>query len=192
MKVQADKGEKRSFSRLLTLAVSGVCGFVSSVPESPASQHTDSAQSSLQGGFRALQWAEFSTGDALHCPICHSGHSDPARLARVLGTLPIGAKVVLPVVAKILGEKFSLVNQDLVFLKIQLKAQIKFNSHGIRLLAPVEVCKQCAQIGAQLRQTYPFQKHFRAALLGAAGQAVFRVLPESGQGEPSETSPNSG
>lgn len=180
----------RSFSRLFRQPAKTQPKIVYSAPPSPEGGHAISQESSLQGGKAALQWAKFSTDEALHCPICHSGHPDLARLARVLGVLPIGAKVVLPVISRILGEKFSTVTHDLNFLSCRLKAPIKWNSHGILLQAPFAICGKCVQIGSQLRQTYPFQKNFKAALPKVAGLASIRVLPSGGLEESPIHSPS--
>lgn len=73
----------RSFSRLFRQPAKNPPKIVYSAPPALEGGHTNLQESSLQGGKAALQWAKFSMDEALHCPICHSGHA--AAMSKALG-----------------------------------------------------------------------------------------------------------
>ena len=177
----------RSFSQLLQAGAARLRGFVFNA--SPG--HPTFAPASLQDGTAALQRPEFCTGQAFHCALCTSGHPEPARLARLVGSLPIGLKIVLPVLSKLLGERFGVVNQDLIYLVEVLHLPIQHKKNRTVLLKSFPICQNCAQIGAQFRQTYSFQAHFKAAPLGTAGLTC-RVQSAGSQGEPPDLLTKSG
>ena len=147
---------KRSFSQLLKAAFARARRLVCSASVPPASESPTSYPASLQGGKAALQQAEFFTGLTSKCVLCASDHPDPALLARFVGALPVGRKMVLPEMSYILGERFRVVNQDLVYLVRQLQLPILDGRRGILLIKPFAICKHCARIGAQARQNYNF------------------------------------
>ena len=191
---------KRPFSQLFNLAASGLRKFVYRRPDTPTSGHPASAESSLQGPLQALQrskafaMARFSQGGDSGCVLCAADHEDAVRLCQIVGMLPIGQKVQFPVFGKILGVRFKTLSADLNFLIHQLRLPIKGRASGggIILTEPLRLCKSCALIGEQLRQTETFQKQFRAALPGSGRENGCRVLSATGQVGPPVTSPSSG
>jgi hypothetical protein len=188
---------KRPFSRLFNLAASGLRKFVYRRPDAPASEHPALPESSLQGGNAALHRSKslrvlkFSTGVDSGCVLCAAEHEDPVRLCRLAGLLPIGRTIFLPVLSRILDERFKMVSADLNFLIHELRLPIKGKpARGVTLTEPLDLCKDCAQIGEQLRQSETFQKHFKAVLL-EPGPSSFGAQSEIGQGGLPVTSPNS-
>jgi hypothetical protein len=181
-------------------ARSGLRSLVSTRPAAPTPGHPPFAKSSLQGGKAALQrskslaMARFSEAGDSGCVLCAVEHEDAVRLCRLVGILPIGQKIFLPVLSQILDVRFKVVSSDLNFLIHQLRLPIKGKpADGVVLTEPLSLCKSCAQIGGQLRQTETFQTKFRAGPQGAGRvTAGASAIAAGGQGGLPASSPASG
>jgi hypothetical protein len=111
----------------------------------------------------SFQWSRFSEDTASGCVLCTIDPQDSKRLKQIIGVLPVGLKVQLPVISQIVGVNFKTISSDLRVLIHQLRLPIKWNRQGIMLTAPVFLCKHCAQTGERIRATEQFKKRFRAA-----------------------------
>jgi len=181
----------RSFSRLFQAGTAQLSKIGFKASKNPTSEESSPTISPLQDGKAALQRLEFCKGGDIRCVLCASTHPDKSRLAKVAGLLAVERKVIVPILSRITGEPFSVVMQDLRFLAFELKLPIKHKSDGTVLLKSFSVCDQCAQIGAQLRETYSFKQHFKAASPGNTGLTSFGVQSGRGLGARPAELPNS-
>jgi hypothetical protein len=86
------------------------------------------------------------------CVLCAADFSDVARLARLVAILPVGQKVTVPAISRILGVSFKTISSDLHLLVYQLRLPIKRTHQGFLLTESVRLCKNCARLGERLRQ----------------------------------------
>ena len=145
---------RRSFSRFIAPLLS----WCHKSPESPARAGRPASN------LASLQWSQFSESAAESCVLCAVDCQDANRLRQLVGLLPVGRKVQLSVIRKILGGNFKSASDDLCLLMNQFRLPIRWTRQGILLTAPVQLCERCAQVGEQLRRTDQFQEWFKAAL----------------------------
>jgi len=87
------------------------------------------------------------------CAICTSGHSNVRRLAALVAILPVGQKVTVPAISRILSVSFKTISSDLHVLVHQLRLPIKRTHQGFLLTDPVHLCENCTRLGKQFLQT---------------------------------------
>jgi hypothetical protein len=102
---------------------------------------------------RAFAFGASKTATPDQCVLCASGHPDPRRLAQLIGRLPVGRPVTLPVLREALDPGFKSEASDLHFLKRHLKLPVTRSRRRFLLKAPISLCKSCAAIGEQFRNS---------------------------------------
>ena len=151
---QAAKSPKRSFSSFFA-ALRYL--FRKSVSSAPA----DAISASVPPSSEALQFSQFDKSAASGCVLCTVDLLHLDRVRRLVGILPIGLHVNIPLIGRALGLRLSTVRRDLNLLRHDIGLPIKRTKRGFVLTKPISLCGSCARIGENVRQTEGFRKYYK-------------------------------
>jgi hypothetical protein len=154
---------KTAILSFVSKALSGLRKIVYRRPDAPAHDCTVLKESSLHDLSGALHRAKMILDETFECSLCALEKTERERLCRIMGLLPVGFVVQLPVISAITGEKFGAVTADLNFLTYRLGFPIKNLKPGYLLTSPIQLCPRCVEIGEQLWDTPIFKKRFKAS-----------------------------
>lgn len=147
---------KNAASVMLSTVIHSTVGFCA-----PAAGNVSTGGRSFrQFLFSPLNWlrrSKVGTAKPLavrRCVLCASSHLQPARLARIVAALPIGSKTTIPKISLAVGERFKVVNQDLIYLEKFLGLPIRNDKkHSFVLLdRKIAICQDCTKTGAAIRR----------------------------------------
>lgn len=114
----------------------------------------------------SLQWSGLDPDVASGCVLCRADFVRGNRLRQLVGILPLGLNMQVPVISKVLEANFKTINSDLRLLIHQFGLPIERSHRGVMLTASVGLCKKCAQTAEHVRQSEQFKKRFKVALPG--------------------------
>lgn len=145
--------EKNSTRLVYSEGAAGDPGFNTPVASIAAPAGQRSISRFFQSAFDRIRQFVNSAPTESGCAICTSGHSNVRRLAALVAILPVGQKVTVPAISRILGVSFKTISSDLHVLVHQLRLPIKRTHQGFLLTDPVHLCENCTRLGKQFLQT---------------------------------------